>query len=1279
MQLSPFLAFFFSGASSLIFESIWTRMLHHVFGSTAVAMSTVLSVFMAGLGLGAWLFGRYADRIKHPLITYAVAEIMVGLCGLIVPYLVASDGWLASLNGWMRVTWGAQSTLFAVARFVAVVPILIVPTTLMGSTLPLLARHFVEVASDAKAASARIGTLYAINTFGAVGGVFLSGFILLPNIGLTYTNFAAVVINISLGSLILIFRKRLLGDALKEGESLQFLPSKAPTASEAEAAQESPPQKAAPVDREAEGYTDPIPAIARKLAFVAFGASGAAALCAEVVWTRALASVIGSSIYSFTLILMTFLIGIAGGSAYTSAVAQGGKRALYTVAVMASVLVFIANAPAAVGARDGATTYTLFTVGGLALIAVVLFFSIVASRNAGEFRKQLTPQETTIWAFGILAVPCISAVIHSHYTGPLSKIICSVVSAICLFLAISLAVRRSLVLLLALIQLLIAACTFVNYIWADEIPLGFASLVASMPREMLADHVGRVQFFMFFTAGLCTLPACLGMGAMFPVTVRVWTAGGAKIARDVSRVYTANTVGSIVGAWLPGFILLPWIGMERTLLIGVALNLILALMMLIATAAEPPSDAASSESIATDKSAKSEKASGDDEGEKKAPSRELPIWQAATIYILAPLIPALGALGFLGAWRPNSYLSWNLSQMTLGVFRVSIAKDVLNPETWGEPDLVFYHDGLSTTVSVERWGHHYALKNNGKVDASNGDDIPTQVMVGGYPLLMHQNGPRNLDVAIIGFGSGMTVGTTLKFPVRSVQVVELERSIPDASRYFQDVNNLEYPLPDFPFVRMPRLEVINDDGRNYLAATNRQFDIIMSEPSNPWITGVSDLFTVDHFSIAKQRLRPGGIYCQWVQLYELSPENIKTIYRTIASQFRYAVVFAAENMSSDTVVLGSDSPLPLDLNRVRRAYEIPGIAAEMERAHIHSPFDVFSRVLLANREEILDYTQLEYHRVHDDWIADPASSNAGTCPAGQCRRDPAPLNTDDNALIEFAAPKDLIGFMRYEGYLSNIYSPEWPYAQLRTTVRGFGTGDEAARNYAEQALSLIASGRKTEAAEFIQRSQQAGNVRETAVALETLAMLMSEQREPRISIEPPIPGPQMDARTAERLTTGFDAVKHSVDAGAYHAALEAMEEIPAPIRLHSGPSMRFLYGYLLYKGAEGETQQYRNAIEQLEELVRSDIDYVVAHPEIYYFLARAHDAQFDYEPALTNMRLYVELRVVPRTASGTPAQASDAPTPAADGAAASPAPNAPLPAAPAVDQPAAPAGASQHR
>ena len=154
-------------------------------------------------------------------------------------------------------------------------------------------------------------------------------------------------------------------------------------------------------------------------------------------------------------------------------------------------------------------------------------------------------------------------------------------------------------------------------------------------------------------------------------------------------------------------------------------------------------------------------------------------------------------------------------------------------------------------------------------------------------------------------------------------------------------------------------------------------------------------------------------------------------------------------------------------------------------------------------------------------------------------------------------------------------------------------------------------------------------MRETLVATEVLELLIDATAEPSVPLEPPVPGPRMEDRTARQLAEGFEAVRESVDVQAYGSALAAMEEIPAPLRLHSGPSMRFLYGYLLYKAAEGSPSRYRAAIEQLEDLVRDDEEYVRRHPELYYFLARAHDAEFNFDKALRNMRVYVEARVVP--------------------------------------------------
>ena len=1300
---------------------------------------------MAGLGIGNWVAGKYANRIKHPIFAYAFAELGVALWSLVIPFLVASDGWLATVNATLRQSFGAESGVFMIARFLCVVPILLIPTTLMGASTPLLVRHFVSTSDDSATASGKVGFLYALNTFGAATGPILSAFILMPNVGLSVTNIVACSMNFSLALLIFALRPQLIGSTWASGEKISVWPSPAsakPTRASgiataiivvgaisgiacllasitlhdessafawglriaglagfgavlggmimsssasalardverAEAEKNEKPAekkddvkatyrevskadakpkkgKKAASDEPSETTSEPepkaeaeawVPPIARKVAFICFALSGAAALCYEVVWSRALAMTIGSSIYSFALILETFLIGIAVGSAAMSSLLGKNSRPLLGVGLTSALMSFLANVPWALeipvasGQHHGSVgTWLGICVFPLVLIiAVGLYARRTAEQNAimGETRDVSTPMGLVM-----IAVPAVCALINVTYysVGYLPKIITSVVVVVSIFLAVTLALRKSPVLLLAIVQLFIGVATVVSYFWQDEIPYGFAMLVVSVGD--LPTHVGTVQFFMFLTAMLCTLPATLGMGAMFPLTIRVWTAGGGAIAEDVAIVYSGNTVGSIVGSWLPGFVLMPLIGMERTLHVGIVLNMLLALMMLIAGAAEPED---------AEEKAKFER------GERKTKPGELPTWHAITVYILAPAIPAMLALLWLGSQRPE--IRWNQTQMTLGVFRVSLAQGMLDPTSWGQPDLVYYHDGLSTTVTVERWGHHFALKNNGKVDASNGDDMPTQITVAAYPLLMHEGGPTDLDVAVVGFGSGVTVGSTLSFPVRSVDVIELERAIPEAARFFQDVNLLEYTLDEFPYVEMDRLTIYNDDGRNYLAATDRMYDVIISEPSNPWITGVSDLFTIDHFRIAKRRLRTGGIYCQWVQLYEMSPENIKTIFRTFAETYQHVIVFAADDHSSDTVMLGSDAPLPLDLARLDASWDlsVPGrmtVRDQLGRADIHSSHDVFARVLLASRDEVMTYAQIEDRLVEHEWQVDWGSTNTGTCDPATCRRRRVEINTDDNAVIEFAAPRDLIGFERYEGYLSTIYSHTWPFARLESQLENFGEGNERARNLAELAMSLVAHGRYDQAAEFIEQSQRAGRARETAVALEVLTHLISSDREPSIRIEPPIPGPELDRSNARRLIEGFDRVRDAVDRSEYGEALAAMENIPSPLRLHSGPSMRFLYGYLLYKAANGSPSQNRASADTLEELVRTEEDYVTRHPEAFYFLSRALDAEGEYDQALPFMRRYVEARLVSSRsdfANAPEPPASEAPTTNAEG------------------------------
>src|SRR5438105_1072222 len=217
--------FFLSGASGLILEMLWTRMLTLVFGSTTLAVSTVLTAFMGGLGLGSYLAGKFADRLKNPVRAYAFAEASIGVYALLVPLVISL---YPALNGWLWTAFGDRYALLSVLRFAASAGLLLLPTTLMGATLPILARHFIQHPWELRRVGLRIGTLYSVNLFGAVAGSFLAGFVFLPHLGLRWTNVTAAAFNLTLAAAVLLARRML--PAADTGPSIDELLDRAEVA-----------------------------------------------------------------------------------------------------------------------------------------------------------------------------------------------------------------------------------------------------------------------------------------------------------------------------------------------------------------------------------------------------------------------------------------------------------------------------------------------------------------------------------------------------------------------------------------------------------------------------------------------------------------------------------------------------------------------------------------------------------------------------------------------------------------------------------------------------------------------------------------------------------------------------------------------------------------------------------------------------------------------------------------------------------------------------------------
>jgi spermidine synthase len=295
--------FFASGVSGLIYELVWLRYLSLVFGVTIYAVSTVLSAFMGGLALGGFLAGRFADRVKRPLRIYGLLELGIGLSALLTPPA------FRLLNDVYRAVYPAlphDLTSLSLVRFFLACVILLVPTTLMGATLPIVVR-------SALGKNASLGTnlslLYGSNTAGGITGAYLAGFVLIGSIGIHATTITAAVLNVGVGIASLAFDWWLEKSARSAPISV---PAPADAAGALHPADRVPPAPIAQVDVERAPFT--IPQAALRWLLVAFFVSGFASLGFQVIWTRILAIFFEATTYAFTVILCTFLLGIAAGS-----------------------------------------------------------------------------------------------------------------------------------------------------------------------------------------------------------------------------------------------------------------------------------------------------------------------------------------------------------------------------------------------------------------------------------------------------------------------------------------------------------------------------------------------------------------------------------------------------------------------------------------------------------------------------------------------------------------------------------------------------------------------------------------------------------------------------------------------------------------------------------------------------------------------------------------------------------------------------------------------------
>ena len=252
---------------------------------------------------------------------------------------------------------------------------------------------------------------------------------------------------------------------------------------------------------------------------------------------------------------------------------------------------------------------------------------------------------------------------------------------------------------------------------------------------------------------------------------------------------------------------------------------------------------------------------------------------------------------------------------------------------------MYYREGATGTVSVKELTGARSLSIDGKVDASTARDMLTQKLLAHLPLLLHPN-PR--QVGIVGLGSGVTLASALVHPVVSVDVVEISPEVVEASAYFADVNRRA--LDD------PRTRLVRGDGRTHFSLTSRLYDVVISEPSNPWMAGVAALFTQEFFQRVRSRLATGGIFCQWAHTYDVSDADLRSIVATFRAVFPDGTMWLAGD--GDLLLVGSTAPLEPRLEDISTAWQRPGVGEDLRTVGMREPFTLLSLFVGGSRRDI---------------------------------------------------------------------------------------------------------------------------------------------------------------------------------------------------------------------------------------------------------------------------------------------------------------------------------------
>ncbi len=770
----------------------------------------------------------------------------------------------------------------------------------------------------------------------------------------------------------------------------------------------------------------------RALIHLLFLVSGATGLVYQVTWLRDLSLVFGASFEATSIVLASFMAGLcAGGFAFARRAERIERAFLVYGALELGVAVFALAVPVLLRALDAAyvraamTTEEVTPALNLLRVAMALVILFVPTflmggtlpvltqglvQRFGEFGTRLS------WLYGVntlgavlgalgagfflipalgvwntqllaaaanvgVAVAAIAAdrvlsratprdgaepapapaVVHDQTPGGLRALrladFGAAISGLC---ALSLEVMWTRAISMAVgattYSFTVMLAAFLTGIWIGSwlhaaLPLrrlgpalqlglvlcviGLASALASLWIPRLPELAVRLNVEIYGLAPrirsgtalllgfLVMLVPCVFMGVAFPLAGEARALLMRGFGRSAGDVLGLNTAGAIAGSLLAGFVLIPGLGLQRGMLLAAGLYVAYGCLLLVAALAI------------------------------RGP-RAVAIAGAASVTacgaLLAPWWVRPWDLDLLGAFQNDHLAFWTDEQ--------GVTDLAARMAGWS---ILYYREGRASTVSVVDQGWNRTLIVNGKAEASDDPiDGHIQRMLGHVPVLMH---PDPKSAFVLGMGTGITLGAVMAHPgLEEIVLGEIEPAVLGARPFFAAVNG--DPLGD------PRLRVRIQDGRNTLKTTPRRFDVITADPIHPWTSGSVYLYTREYYRIARERLTPQGVMCQWLPITGLSAADVRSVMATFAGVFPHTSLWQS---SHDVLLIGSTQPIALDLERLTARIASPRVRRQLAVLGLDDPIAFLA-------EQGMDDADVREYA------------------------EGAVVNTDDNVFLEFSSP-----------------------------------------------------------------------------------------------------------------------------------------------------------------------------------------------------------------------------------------------------------------------------------